>query len=225
MVWLDEVARNSEPGHHARFARETTNEFLQRARPASASAHVDAAGDIRAISAPGRGAGAWEGTGGWRRLRPQPAVLRTHVIGLDPSKKLLAMAHVAAGGIGKSIELVEGVAEAIPLPDQSVDTVVSTWTLCSIPDVARALGEMRRVLKPGGRLVFVEHGRSSEARVVRWQDRLTPLWKRIGGGCHLNRPIEQLIREAGFEVGQLETGYMKGPKPMTFMYEGAAQRG
>ena len=149
----------------------------------------------------------------------------THVIGLDPSTKLLSMAHVAAAGIGKSIELVEGVAEAIPLPDQSVDTIVSTWTLCSIPDVARALGEMRRVLKPGGRLVFVEHGRSSEARVVRWQDRLTPLWKRIGGGCHLNRPIEQLIREAGFQVGQLETGYMKGPKPMTFMYEGAAQRG
>jgi ubiquinone/menaquinone biosynthesis C-methylase UbiE len=149
----------------------------------------------------------------------------THVIGLDPSTKLLSMAHVAAGGIGKSIELVEGVAEAIPLPDQCVDTVVSTWTLCSIPDVARALGEMRRVLKPEGHLLFVEHGRSSERRVVRWQDLLTPVWKRIGGGCHLNRPIEQLIQQAGFQVAQLETGYMKGLKPMTFMYEGAAHRG
>jgi ubiquinone/menaquinone biosynthesis C-methylase UbiE len=148
----------------------------------------------------------------------------THVIGLDPSTKLLSMAQ-AASGIGRSIELVEGVAEAIPLPDQSVDTVVSSWTLCSIPDVARALGEMRRVLKPGGRLVFVEHGRSPEVRVVRWQDRLTPLWKRIGGGCHLNRPIDQLIRDAGFQVAELETGYMKGPKPMTFMYEGIAHRG
>jgi ubiquinone/menaquinone biosynthesis C-methylase UbiE len=148
----------------------------------------------------------------------------THVIGLDPSVKLLSMARAAAGGIDRSIELVEGVAEAIPLPNQSVDTVVSSWTLCSIPDVARALGEMRRVLKPGGRLVFVEHGRSSEVRVVRWQDRLTPLWKQIGGGCHLNRPIDQLIREAGFHMAKLETGYMKGPKPMTFMYDGVAHR-
>jgi ubiquinone/menaquinone biosynthesis C-methylase UbiE len=146
----------------------------------------------------------------------------THVIGLDPSATLLAMAR-GVGGVRPSLELVEGVAEAIPLPGHSVDTVVSTWTLCTIPDVARALAEMRRVLKPGGRLLFAEHGRSSEQRVVRWQDRLTPLWKRIGGGCHLNRPIEQLIREAGFRVEALQTGYMKGPKPMTFMYEGVAR--
>jgi ubiquinone/menaquinone biosynthesis C-methylase UbiE len=147
----------------------------------------------------------------------------THVIGLDPSTRLLSMARAAAGELGRSIELVEGSAEAIPLPDHSVDTVVSTWTMCSIPDVTRALGEMRRVLAPGGRLLFAEHGRSPEPRIVRWQDRLTPVWKRIGGGCHLNRPIEQLIRDAGFRVEQLETGYMKGPKPMTFMYEGVAR--
>jgi ubiquinone/menaquinone biosynthesis C-methylase UbiE len=146
----------------------------------------------------------------------------THVIGLEPSAKLLAMARTIRTR-GLSIELVEGVAEAIPLPDHSVDTVVSTWTLCTIPDVTQALTELRRVLKPDGRLLFVEHGRSSEPRVVRWQDRLTPLWKQIGGGCHLNRPIEQLIREAGFRVEQLQTGYMKGPKPMTFMYEGTAR--
>jgi SAM-dependent methyltransferase len=127
------------------------------------------------------------------------------------------------GPPGPSIELVEGVAEAIPLPDHSVDTVVSTWTLCTIPDVTRALTEMRRVLKPNGRLLFAEHGRSPEPRVVRWQDRLTPLWKQIGGGCHLNRPIEQLIREGGFRVERLQTGYMKGLKPMTFMYEGVAR--
>ena len=137
----------------------------------------------------------------------------THVIGLDPSAKLLSMAHTVAAGRGGSVELVEGVAEAIPFPDESVDTVVSTWTLCSIPDVTRALGEMRRVLKPEGRLLFVEHGRSSDSGVVRWQDRLTPLWKRIGGGCHLNRPIEELIRKAGFRVTQIDKGYMKGPTP------------
>lgn len=147
----------------------------------------------------------------------------THVIGLDPSTRLLSMARAAAGELGRSIELLEGSAEAIPLPGHSVDTVVSTWTMCSIPDVTRALGEMRRVLAPGGRLLFAEHGRSPERRVVRWQDRLTPVWKRIGGGCHLNRPIEQLIRDAGFRVEQLETGYMKGPKPMAFMYEGVAR--
>lgn len=146
----------------------------------------------------------------------------THVIGLDPSVKLLSMAR-GVGGVRPSIELVEGVAEAIPLPGHSVDTVVSTWTLCTIPDVARALAEMRRVLKPEGRLLFAEHGRSSERQVVRWQNRLTPIWKRIGGGCHLNRPIEQLICEAGFRVEALQTGYMKGPKPMTFMYEGVAR--
>lgn len=149
----------------------------------------------------------------------------THVIGLDPSTRLLSMARTAAGELGRSIELVEGSAESIPLPDHSVDTVVSTWTMCSIPEVARALSEMRRVLKPEGRLLFAEHGRSPEPRVVRWQDRLTPVWKRIGGGCHLNRPIDQLIRDAGFRVQHLQTGYMKGPRPMTFMYEGVARPG
>jgi ubiquinone/menaquinone biosynthesis C-methylase UbiE len=102
--------------------------------------------------------------------------------------------------------------------------VVSTWTLCSIPDVTGALAEIRRVLKSDGRLLFAEHGRSSEPRVVRWQDRLTPIWKRIGGGCHLNRPIDQLVMASGFRVEQLDTGYMAGPKPMTFMYEGVARR-
>lgn len=149
----------------------------------------------------------------------------THVIGLEPSASLLAMARDVAAGLGRAIELVEGVAEVIPLPDQSIDTVVSTWTMCSIPDVMRALAEMRRVLKPEGRLVFAEHGRSSDHRVVRWQDGLTPIWKRIGGGCHLNRPIDQLILGAGFRLEQIETGYMEGPRPMTFMYEGVARPG
>jgi len=149
-------------------------------------------------------------------------VAATHVIGLEPSANLLAMARTVRT-LGPSIELLQGVAEAIPLPDHSVDTVVSTWTLCSIPDATRALAEIRRVLAPGGRLRFAEHGRSPEPHVVGWQNRLTPLWKRIGGGCHLNRPIEDLIRGAGFHVEQLQTGYMKGPKPMTFMYEGVAR--
>lgn len=148
----------------------------------------------------------------------------TDVIGLDPSKKLLSRAHAAAWQIGRSVELVEAAAEAIPLPDRFVDTVVSTWSLCSISDVGRALCEMRRVLKPTGRLLFVEPGRSPDDRVGRWQDRLAPVWKRIGGGCHLNRRIEQLIRDAGFKIVLLETGYMKGAKPVMFVYQGIARR-
>ena len=144
------------------------------------------------------------------------------VIGLDPSPRLLAMARGAGRQLEGAIELVEGSAEAVPLEDRSVDTVVTTWTLCSIPDPRRALAEMRRVLKPRGRLLFVEHGLAPDPKVRWWQDRLTPAWKRMGGGCHLNRAIAQLIEEAGFQFERLDSGYMRGPKPMTFMYEGRA---
>jgi ubiquinone/menaquinone biosynthesis C-methylase UbiE len=98
------------------------------------------------------------------------------------------------------LEFIEGAAEAIPLKDASVDTVMTTWTLCSIPDAPRALRDMRRVLRPGGRLLFVEHGRAPDPNVVLWQDRVTPVWKRLGGGCHLNRAIGALIEDAGFSV-------------------------
>jgi ubiquinone/menaquinone biosynthesis C-methylase UbiE len=110
----------------------------------------------------------------------------TQLIGLDPSPKLLSMAGKAANRIGRRVELLEGSAEEIPLEPKSIDTVVITWTLCSIPDVTGALREMRRVLRAEGRLLFIEHGRSPDADVQRWQDRLTLLWKRIGSGCHLN---------------------------------------
>ncbi len=147
----------------------------------------------------------------------------THVVGLDPSARLLTMARAAAREGSRPIDLVEGTAEAIPLPDHSVDTVVTTWTLCSIPDLPRALREVRRVLRAEGRLLFAEHGLAPEPTVVRWQNRLTPIWKRIAGGCHLNRPIDRLITSAGFQIARLETGYTKGPRPMTFMYEGEAR--
>jgi ubiquinone/menaquinone biosynthesis C-methylase UbiE len=144
------------------------------------------------------------------------------IIGLDPSAKLLAMAQRAESR-GLPADFIEGSAEQIPLENSSVDTVVTTWTLCTIPDVDRALREMRRVLKPIGGLLFVEHGRAPDPNVVWWQDRLTPMWKRIGGGCHLNRPISSLIEGAGFQFERLETSYMRGPRPMTFMYEGSAR--
>jgi len=144
------------------------------------------------------------------------------VLGLDPSAKLLALAREK--GAGPPLELIEGSAEAIPLADRSVDTVMMTWTLCSIPDPAAALREMRRVLQPSGRLLFVEHGRAPEARVAWWQDTLTPMWKHLGG-CHLNRAVDALIEGAGFRIERLDNSYMRGPKPMTFMYEGSARVG
>ena len=145
------------------------------------------------------------------------------VVGVDPSAKLLEQARNTSRALPSSIELIIGSAEAIPLDDSSVDTVVSSWTLCSIRDVRRALHEIQRVLVPDGRFLFVEHGRSPETTVAWWQDRLTPMWSRIGGGCHLNRPIGQLIEQAGFQIERLQTGYMTGPKAMVFTYEGVAR--
>jgi ubiquinone/menaquinone biosynthesis C-methylase UbiE len=145
------------------------------------------------------------------------------LIGLDPSPKLLSMVRRSLRGNSSSVELIEGSAEAIPLENNSVDTVVTTWTLCSIPNAERALCEMHRVLRSAGRLLFVEHGRAPEPNVVWWQDRLTPFWKRIGGGCHLNRAIQKLIEDTGFQFDRSETGYMRGPKPLAFMYEGSAR--
>lgn len=145
------------------------------------------------------------------------------MIGLDPSPKLLSMARRAERAGLRAVDFIEASAEEIPLRNATFDTVVTTWTLCSIADGAQALREMRRVLKPGGRLLFVEHGRAPDPNVVWWQDRLTPIWKRIGGGCHLNRAICSLIEGAGFKIDRLETGYTRGPKPMAFMYEGSAR--
>lgn len=145
------------------------------------------------------------------------------VIGLDPSPSLLARARREATWARSPVELRRSAAEALPLDDQSVDTVVATWTLCSTPDVAAALAEIRRVLKPGGRLLFAEHGRAPEPRVAAWQDRLTPLWRRLAGGCHLNRPIDALIGAAGLRIDRLETGYLvRGPRPWTYHYVGSA---
>jgi len=165
------------------------------------------------------------GIGAGANLKCYPASVK-EIIGLEPSARLISMArHAAAQSADRiaAVNFMEASAEAIPLEPGTVDTVVMTWTLCSIPAPLQALREMRRVLKPGGQLLFVEHGQSPDGSVKKWQDRLTPLWKRIAGGCHLNRPISKLLEDAGFHVTHLTTGYMKhGPKPMTFLYEGIA---
>ena len=146
------------------------------------------------------------------------------VIGIDPSEELLAMARRRVAGTTVPIDLMRGSATAMDVPDSSVDTVVMTWTLCSIPDPLAALREMRRVLKPGGALLFIEHGLSPEPGVARWQHRLTPLWRRMAGGCHLDRKIDDLVHAAGFALPELRNEYAKGPRPMTYMYKGRAVR-
>jgi ubiquinone/menaquinone biosynthesis C-methylase UbiE len=163
------------------------------------------------------------GAGSGRNL-PFYGLSAKQILALEPSPKLVAMAR----GLPHQeipVTFLEASAETIPLDDRTVDTVVTTWTLCTIPQAATALGEMRRVLRPGGRLLFVEHGLSPDERVRWWQDRLTPAWKSISGGCRLNRPIQALIEGAGYRIERIETGYMPGLKPMTFMYEGSARPG
>jgi ubiquinone/menaquinone biosynthesis C-methylase UbiE len=146
----------------------------------------------------------------------------SEIVGLEPAHRLIGMAREAAERAGLKVPLIEGAAESIPLQRNSIDTVVTTWTLCTVSDPVGALLEMRRVLKPGGQLLFVEHGLAPEEKIRRWQNRLDPVWKRIAGGCHLDRPIRELIEKAGFQIAQLEMGYTEGPRVMAFFYQGVA---
>lgn len=141
----------------------------------------------------------------------------TTIVAIEPAAPLIEMTRELATRRQLPVELIAASAENIPLPDRQFDTVVTTFTLCSIPDVMRAMKEIRRVMKPNGRLLFAEHGLSPDASVRKWQDRLTPAWRCLGGGCHLNRPIRELIQGAGFRIEHLHTGYMKGPRPMTYI--------
>jgi ubiquinone/menaquinone biosynthesis C-methylase UbiE len=143
---------------------------------------------------------------------------------LDPAREAWRMARQRVREAPFPVNFLAASAERIPLQDRSVDTVVTTWTLCTIPNPRQALTEMRRVLKPEGRLIFVEHGRAPDPGVLAWQNRLTPLWKRIAGGCHLNRQIDALIVDAGFHIVDIERGYSRGPKPLVYLYKGCAQR-
>lgn len=125
-------------------------------------------------------------------------------------------------GVDPSVEMIALELGQIQAAEASFDDIVCTFTLCTIPDAIAALREMRRVLKPGGRLLFCEHGLAPDLPVVRWQKRLTPLWKPLAGGCHLDRDIPALIGAGGFHIRELSTGYLKGPRPMTHVYRGWA---
>lgn len=146
----------------------------------------------------------------------------THVFGLEPAGKLLEKAAARVEGAAFPVDLIEAGAEDIPLETATVDTIVTTWTLCSIPELAKSLMEMRRVLKPSGRLLFLEHGRAPDVGVARWQDRLTPLTRKLLG-CALNRPMDQLIEAAGFSLSELRKEYFDGPRLIAYHYVGQAR--
>ena len=162
------------------------------------------------------------GIGSGLNLRYYDPARVEKVWGLDPSPEMTRLAREEARSVEVDVEFIDLPGEEIPLEDRSVDTVLVTYTLCTIPDTAAALGQMRRVLAANGRLIFCEHGAAPDADVRRWQDRLDPVWQRLGGGCHLNRAIAPLIEQGGFRIETMETMYLPGWRPASFNYWGRA---
>jgi ubiquinone/menaquinone biosynthesis C-methylase UbiE len=149
----------------------------------------------------------------------------THIYGVDPSLELQRIARKRRPIDPNRVEfLTQSAEKRLPLADGSIDSAVTTWTLCSIPEPERALCEIKRVLKREGRLIFIEHGHAPDQSVAKWQNALTPLWKRIGGGCHLNRRPAYTIASSGFQIMELKTQYLPGPRPMTYTYQGVAKK-
>jgi ubiquinone/menaquinone biosynthesis C-methylase UbiE len=149
----------------------------------------------------------------------------TSFAGIDPNHALLDKARKAAAEKGWPADIREGRGEAIPFDDASFDTVVCTYTLCSVEDQARVLGELRRILKPGGRLLFLEHGKAPDPAPARWQRRIEPVWKRVMGNCHLTRPVSEAVRQAGFALPRIEHKYMeKMPKWAGYMEWGIGRK-
>ena len=163
------------------------------------------------------------GFGSGLNLRHYPAEV-TEILVVEPSESALRLAEPRTAAISAALERVGSDGARLDLPDGSVDCVLSTYTLCTIPSVDAALEEVYRVLKPGGALHSLEHGRAPTESVRRWQHRLHPVHSRIAGGCHLDRAIDNLITDAGLMIGELETGYGDGPRPFSYLYRGRARR-
>jgi ubiquinone/menaquinone biosynthesis C-methylase UbiE len=144
------------------------------------------------------------------------------VWGLEPNPGMRALAEPRIEASGLDVRWLDLPGEEIPLEDDSVDTVVLTFTLCTIAEWEPALGQMRRVLRPGGRLLFVEHGESPDDSVRSWQHRIDPIWTRVAGGCHITRRIPELIEASGFSIVDLDEGYSPGPKISAYLYRGSA---
>jgi ubiquinone/menaquinone biosynthesis C-methylase UbiE len=144
---------------------------------------------------------------------------------LEPSAEMRERSALRRAASSIPLEFIDLPSEKIPLNADSADTILVTYTLCTIPDVMAALGEMRRVMKPAGRMIFCEHGEAPDESVKRWQRRITPVWKVIGGGCHVGRQIPKLIQDAGFNVQDMETMYLPGtPRFAGFNYWGSASK-
>jgi ubiquinone/menaquinone biosynthesis C-methylase UbiE len=165
------------------------------------------------------------GIGTGRNLPFYNAARLDSLDGLDPAGQMNAKALRRAKTAGIEVQIVTLSAETIPAADASYDTVVCTFTLCTIPDPVKALREMRRVLKPGGQLLFCEHGLAPDASVSKWQHRLTPWWKPIAGGCHLNRDVPAMLADGGFRATEIESSYLEGPKPLVWVTRGVAVPG
>jgi ubiquinone/menaquinone biosynthesis C-methylase UbiE len=146
------------------------------------------------------------------------------LLAIDPSFETWALHEKETNNLGFDFEYRQAGAEEIPADNQSFDSVVITYTLCTIPKVRESFEEFRRVLKPQGKIFFVEHGKAPDAAVLKWQNRINPVWKKIAGGCHLNKDIPQLFKENGFQLQNLETMYLPGWKPANFNYWGVAKR-
>jgi len=146
----------------------------------------------------------------------------SHITGLDPAMQMHPLAQERIESAGFQVDLIGLPAEQIPRSDASFDTVLMTYTLCTISDPHAALLEIRRVLAPTGRLLYCEHGRAPDASAQRWQERLQPLWGKVAGGCHLGRDVPALLHAAGFALPDLQTGYIAGPRCFTFHYWGEA---
>ncbi|TFG39096.1 MAG: class I SAM-dependent methyltransferase [Chromatiales bacterium] len=145
-----------------------------------------------------------------------------HIWGLEPAEGMRKIAAGAIAASGLDIELIDLPGEEIPLHDNSVDTVLITYTLCTIPHVASALEGVRRVLKPNGRLLFCEHGKAPDANVAKWQERMNPTWKKFAGGCNMNRDIPEIIAAAGFAIEDDNRMYIPGIRALSYQYWGAA---
>ena len=169
-----------------------------------------------------RGRGLEVGIGSGHNLPLYDGERVEHVWGVDPSPEIWRLAAQRARDLPFDVEFVEASAEEMPLEDNSADTAMVTYSLCTIPNAAAALGEIRRVLRSGGELVFCEHGLSPDESVRRWQNRLQPIWGKLSGGCHMNRAIPELIEASGFEIRELQMMYVPGPRMMSFNYWGTA---
>lgn len=180
--------------------------------PARATACRGLAGDVLEI-----------GFGSGLNVRHYPPeVERVLAVGPETGERDIAERRIARSSVPVDFVGLDG--ERLPLDDESVDHVLTTWTLCTIPDVASALREMHRVLRPGGTFHFVEHGLSPDPKTATWQRRLNPVQQKLFGGCHLDRPIDTLVTDAGLELGEVDRYYAPGPKPLSYFYAGTATK-